>query len=178
MAMQKRLPAELREVVYRFLCIEDRPIPVGPYYHFREYNGPIRDHRLEPSAELLTDGVDVDSDDEEIGVEDVVIEMPDGRLKRDHTSKPPSGQSSCQKRHSTWLDCQSEVERTETVHGQSADKVEQTPSFPVTTCSTPDTWVPPSPLKPRNSTMQATSSHYAPWSKGYTTFCTCIPGTA
>lgn len=92
-AMQKRLPAELREVVYQFLCIEDRPIPVGPYYHFREYHGPIRDSRISPSLVARTSrhsGVDIDSDDEEIGVEDVVLEMPDGRMKRDHTIKPPS----------------------------------------------------------------------------------------
>lgn len=96
MIMQKKLPTELREVVYQFLCIEDRPIPVGPYYHFREYDGPIQDERFQLSSLLLNarhSGVDVDSDDEEVEVEDVLIEMPDGRIKRDHTSKPPSGKS-------------------------------------------------------------------------------------
>jgi hypothetical protein len=41
--MQKKLPTELREFVYGYLCVEpDRPIPVGPYYHFRKYDQPFR----------------------------------------------------------------------------------------------------------------------------------------
>lgn len=32
------LPIELREMIYQFLCFEDQPIPVGPYYHFRPYS--------------------------------------------------------------------------------------------------------------------------------------------
>jgi hypothetical protein len=36
--MYRKLPTELRDLVYRFLCIEDRAIPVGPYYHFRPYD--------------------------------------------------------------------------------------------------------------------------------------------
>jgi hypothetical protein len=32
------LPVELREMINRFLCIEEQPIPVGPYYHFRPYS--------------------------------------------------------------------------------------------------------------------------------------------
>jgi hypothetical protein len=35
--MYQKLPAELRDIVYKYLCIEDRPIPAGPYYHFRHY---------------------------------------------------------------------------------------------------------------------------------------------
>jgi hypothetical protein len=33
--MHRKLPRELRDLVYRFLCIEDQAVPVGPYYHFR-----------------------------------------------------------------------------------------------------------------------------------------------
>jgi hypothetical protein len=36
--MYRKLPAELRDLVYRFVCIEDQPIPVGPYFHFRPYS--------------------------------------------------------------------------------------------------------------------------------------------
>ncbi|KAH7562701.1 hypothetical protein J3E72DRAFT_384558 [Bipolaris maydis] len=39
--MYEKLPAELREMVYEYLCVDaDRPIPVGPYYHFHAYNKP------------------------------------------------------------------------------------------------------------------------------------------
>jgi hypothetical protein len=59
-----KLPAELREVVYQYLCVEDQPIPVGPYYHFREY---------ECSPETG----------------DSYITLPDGRIKYDHSKKVP-----------------------------------------------------------------------------------------
>ena len=40
--MHEKLPLELREMVYEHLCVEpDRPIPVGPYYHFRTYDQPF-----------------------------------------------------------------------------------------------------------------------------------------
>lgn len=39
--MYEKLPQELRELVYEYLCVDpDRPIPVGPYYHFRPYDRP------------------------------------------------------------------------------------------------------------------------------------------
>ncbi|EMD62496.1 hypothetical protein COCSADRAFT_27986 [Bipolaris sorokiniana ND90Pr] len=39
--MYEKLPVEVREMVYEYLCVDaDRPIPVGPYYHFRVYNKP------------------------------------------------------------------------------------------------------------------------------------------
>ncbi|KAG9195214.1 hypothetical protein G6011_00334 [Alternaria panax] len=45
--MHRKLPIELRELVYEFLCVEpDRPIPVGPYYHFRKYDRPFHDPYL------------------------------------------------------------------------------------------------------------------------------------
>jgi hypothetical protein len=47
--MHKKLPAELREFVYEYLCVEpDRPIPVGPYYHFRQYDRPFRSPPPDP----------------------------------------------------------------------------------------------------------------------------------
>jgi hypothetical protein len=39
--MYQKLPVEVREMVYEYLCVDpDRPIPVGPYYHFRPYDKP------------------------------------------------------------------------------------------------------------------------------------------
>ncbi|KAH9870920.1 hypothetical protein J1614_006492 [Plenodomus biglobosus] len=88
--MLEKLPAELRGIVYQYLCIEDRPIPVGPHYHSRAYNKevPQKFDPVFPSKQHS--GADVDDDDEDIEYEDQVIETPDGRLKRDHTYKPPA----------------------------------------------------------------------------------------
>lgn len=39
--MYEKLPVEVREMVYEYLCVDaDRTIPVGPYYHFRPYDKP------------------------------------------------------------------------------------------------------------------------------------------
>lgn len=35
--MYKKLPRELRDLLYDFLCLDDRQIPIGPYYHYRKY---------------------------------------------------------------------------------------------------------------------------------------------
>ncbi|OAG19382.1 hypothetical protein CC77DRAFT_1041454 [Alternaria alternata] len=44
--MHQKLPVELRELIYELLCVEpDRPIAVGPYYHFRKYDRPLHDPR-------------------------------------------------------------------------------------------------------------------------------------
>ncbi|KAE8845470.1 hypothetical protein PTNB85_01449 [Pyrenophora teres f. teres] len=44
--MQHKLPAELRDMIYEHLVVEDRPIYVGPYYHIRTYDGPNLDPPL------------------------------------------------------------------------------------------------------------------------------------
>lgn len=88
--MLEKLPTEVRGLVYQHLCIEDRPIPVGPHYHSRKYD---REEFQDSALVVLSEqhsGADVDDDDEDIEYEDQVIETPDGRLKRDHTYKPPS----------------------------------------------------------------------------------------
>ncbi|KAI8941808.1 hypothetical protein NX059_003009 [Plenodomus lindquistii] len=88
--MLEKLPIELRKLVYLHLCIEDRPILVGPQYHSRPYDKPpTQSYELIFPSEQHS-GADVDEDDEEIELEDLIIETPDGRLKRDHTCKPPS----------------------------------------------------------------------------------------
>jgi hypothetical protein len=61
-----KLPMELRNLVYQFLCIEDQPIPVGPYYHFRRY-GPR---------------IDGDSNT------DLATSLSIGRMKFDHSETP------------------------------------------------------------------------------------------
>ncbi|KAI2481479.1 hypothetical protein Ptr902_07274 [Pyrenophora tritici-repentis] len=55
--MQQKLPAELRDMIYEFLVVEDRPIYVGPYYHLRTYHGhnlnPPPPDELSPEEELI-----------------------------------------------------------------------------------------------------------------------------
>jgi hypothetical protein len=36
--MYQKLPSELRDLVYQFLCIENQVIPVGPYHHYKPYD--------------------------------------------------------------------------------------------------------------------------------------------
>jgi hypothetical protein len=64
--MCSKLPMELRNLVYQFLCIDDQPIPVGPYYHFRRY-GP---HVDEDSNMALATTLSI------------------GRVKFDHSERP------------------------------------------------------------------------------------------
>jgi hypothetical protein len=72
--MYERLPKELRDTVYQYLCIDEGHIPIGPYYHFRIYD----------PMETEISKSDSESD------EDLTIVMPDGRLKHDHSHRPPS----------------------------------------------------------------------------------------
>jgi hypothetical protein len=85
--MYLKLPLELRNEVYGHLCIEDRPILIEPYYHFREYV---------PSGSFTTKmplgfqlHVDELVTDDEASERDHTSLMPDGRVKYDHTVKPP-----------------------------------------------------------------------------------------
>lgn len=87
--MHLKLPAELREIVYRYVCIEDQPIPVGPYFHFKqyEYSPLVKERlRLEACPDIL------DPNDARINApasneRDNYITLPDGRLKYDHSKK-------------------------------------------------------------------------------------------
>jgi hypothetical protein len=155
--MHQSLPEELRELIYEYLCVEpDRPIPVGPYYHFRKYdkplgnptddftgNGPrtmfvpprrpvdissyaahagnnaVDDVEMGEASRTedvysgsgrpgdswgtdasnvsmnhdLTERIDqlrVENDIEDSNMDDVTIVLPDGRVKEDHSHKPPS----------------------------------------------------------------------------------------
>jgi hypothetical protein len=70
--MYQKLPAELRQHILRYLCIEEQAIPVGPRYHFKPYGQEIKvtsgsnlvtalsrgrtqiDHSETPDSNLLT----------------------------------------------------------------------------------------------------------------------------
>ncbi|KAF1850528.1 uncharacterized protein K460DRAFT_412221 [Cucurbitaria berberidis CBS 394.84] len=119
--MRGKLPTELQDLVYQYLLIEERPIPVGPYYHFRKYDGLLnprptgilgnirfddfvdptpntgitsRDTRDNTGRALAHDEsemfVDIESDDEIIDFGTNSVILPDGRVKYDHSQKPPS----------------------------------------------------------------------------------------
>lgn len=106
--MHQKLPIELRELVYEFLCVEpDRPIPVGPYYHFRKYDRPFHDPQCRPQRRIQRseDDTRIASDHTEsvmemycstpadrvkLDHEDDDTILPDGRVKEVHTHKPPS----------------------------------------------------------------------------------------
>jgi hypothetical protein len=90
--MHRKLPAELRELLYRYTCVEDQPIPVGPYYHFRQYEySPLVKQRLDLEARL--DIVEPNSNSIHFAPvsngRDNYITLPDGRLKYDHSKKVP-----------------------------------------------------------------------------------------
>lgn len=128
--MQQKLPAELRDLIYEYLVVEDGPIPVGPFYHHRPYNqtnhdppdeepdghalrdpGPfvtlasiLERRRRENPDEYMEDASETEEADgdfgkantpvspditERIGWDKDVIILPDGRIKEEHTSKPP-----------------------------------------------------------------------------------------
>jgi hypothetical protein len=88
----------LRELIYEYLCVEpDRPILVGPYYHFRNYDRRPHDDLPdddENSAQHIDEfGHLEDStkrDIEEIQFDDETIELPGGRIKTVHSHRPPS----------------------------------------------------------------------------------------
>ncbi|KAI4666212.1 uncharacterized protein J4E88_010507 [Alternaria novae-zelandiae] len=135
--MHQKLPVELRDLVYEFLCVEpDRPIPVGPYYHFRRYDKPFHDplrrqhydgfvgptasfrgaappapYRAitgnNPDVDVKTGKAD-DGNDVQLSLElterianlelihrvdndddDNTTVLPDGRVREEHTHKPP-----------------------------------------------------------------------------------------
>ena len=141
--MQQKLPAELRDLIYEYLVVEDRPIPVGPYYHHHPYNqtnhdppdeepdgGALRDRgpfvtlasilerrRRENPNEYMEDASETEEADGDFGKADSPVSpetterigmldlsggtderidlgnditiLPDGRIKEEHTSKPP-----------------------------------------------------------------------------------------
>jgi hypothetical protein len=90
--MHERLPLELRNVVYQYICIEERPIPIGPYFHFRKYESTSKhvDDNTNNNNRDRGPGTDSDTDVESNSGEPAPIVQPDGRLKYDHSYRPPS----------------------------------------------------------------------------------------
>jgi hypothetical protein len=80
--MCQKLPIELRDLIYRYTCIEDQPIPVGPYFHFRPYNRKVNPDRL---ASALSNGrVRIDHSERP----DPTILMPDSHIfKEDYVGR-------------------------------------------------------------------------------------------
>jgi hypothetical protein len=74
--MYNKLPKELRDLVYSYLCLEDRRVPIGPYYHFRKYE-PFVEGRTEYSDTQYCprDG-------------DLQTELADGKIRIDHDIYP------------------------------------------------------------------------------------------
>jgi hypothetical protein len=75
--MYRKLPTELRNLVYRFLCIEDQAIPVGPYYHFRPYDPTRKGSSNNRLAIGLSSGRILDDHSER---PDPAILMPDSHI--------------------------------------------------------------------------------------------------
>lgn len=75
-SVYNKLPKELRDYVYAYLCLEDRRIPVGPYYHFRKYE-PLAKKELGYSDTQYCprDG-------------DLQTELADGKTRIDHDIYP------------------------------------------------------------------------------------------
>ncbi|KAF1361343.1 hypothetical protein EJ07DRAFT_154139 [Lizonia empirigonia] len=84
-----KLPREIRDMVYGYLCLEDRRIPIGPYYHYRPYQPLKQDDdetaekpKIEPYSEdwyvakLL------------FSHKDFQTVQPDGRIRTDHRVYP------------------------------------------------------------------------------------------
>ncbi|KAL1651691.1 hypothetical protein SLS61_005354 [Didymella pomorum] len=75
-SMYNKLPKELRNFVYGYLCLEDRRIPVGPYYHFRKYE-PYPGLEAQYSATLYCPRNG-----------DLQTELADGKIRIDHDIYP------------------------------------------------------------------------------------------
>lgn len=75
-SMYNKLPKELRNLVYGYLCLEDRRIPVGPYYHFRKYE-PYPGLEAQYSATLYCPRNG-----------DLQTELADGKIRIDHDIYP------------------------------------------------------------------------------------------
>ncbi|KAJ4364523.1 hypothetical protein N0V83_009118 [Neocucurbitaria cava] len=96
--MHERLPRELRDLVYQYLLVDERPILAGPYYHFRKYDPHTRQNSLHVGLPRSFDAHDIprnaidgfDTDEEEVGLDSDAVILPDGRVKHDHSHKPPS----------------------------------------------------------------------------------------
>ena len=74
--MYEKLPRELRDLVYSYLYIEDRRVPVGPYYHFRKYEPAGSDTARKSNTEFHPRSGDLQT------------ELSDGKTRTDHDVYP------------------------------------------------------------------------------------------
>lgn len=74
--MYARLPRELRDLVYSYLCLEDRQVPVGPYYHFRKYEPVGSNAAKKSNTEFHPRSGDLQT------------ELSDGKTRTDHDVYP------------------------------------------------------------------------------------------
>lgn len=75
--MHIKLPKELRDMVYSYLCVEDRQVPIGPYYHFRQYEPAKSDKPSYTNTEYHPRSGDLHT------------ELADGQVRTDHDIYPP-----------------------------------------------------------------------------------------
>ena len=86
----KKLPRKTRDLIYGYLCLDDRHIPVGPYYHYRPYDS-RKQHNDKNSEESKPE-----PHTEEWYIEKLTSShakaqtiQPDGRIRTDHDVYPP-----------------------------------------------------------------------------------------
>lgn len=73
----QKIPKELRDLVYSYLCVEDRQIPIGPYHHYRKY---------EPRGK--EDGASYSNTQYFPRSGDLHTELSDGKIRIDHDIYP------------------------------------------------------------------------------------------
>ncbi|KAF1924911.1 uncharacterized protein M421DRAFT_269021 [Didymella exigua CBS 183.55] len=74
--MYEKLPKELRDLVYSYICLEDRQIPIGPYYHFRKYESSVERRMAYSDTQYCPRSGDLQT------------ELADGKTRIDHDIYP------------------------------------------------------------------------------------------
>ncbi|KAH6629601.1 hypothetical protein C7974DRAFT_394774 [Boeremia exigua] len=77
--MHKKLPSELRDLIYSYLCLEDRQVPIGPYYHFRTYKPHANNEPAYSDTQYFPRTGDLQTD------------LGDGQTRIDHDLHPQDG---------------------------------------------------------------------------------------
>lgn len=87
----KKFPREIRDIVYSYLCVDDRQLPIGPYYHYRSYWPPNTGDPPKPEI------ANIEPFSEVWYIEQLSSSkahaqtiQPDGRIRTDHDIYPQS----------------------------------------------------------------------------------------
>ena len=85
----EKLPREIRDLIYSYICLDDRQLPIGPYYHYRSYD--LRSLQNDKSAERVKP--DPHTDEwylEKLSRSHAAAQtiQPDGRIRTDHDVYP------------------------------------------------------------------------------------------